>query len=148
MGIPRQPLASPFTCVRHLLCITAALSLLFTSQTLLAQEKGEFISRQVIQSAVLNNIEGHKLVSIIVNLEPGAVAPPHVHGGFVFVYVLEGVVQSQLDDGEVLEYQTADSWIEPAGVVHTLTRNPSTEDPAKILAVFVAGAHAELTSSP
>ena len=105
------------------------------------------VSRQMVRTAMLPNIPGHKLTAVSVELAPGVRVPSHVHDGFVFVYVLEGSVRSQLGEAEVVEYKAGDSWVEPPGNAHTLTHNPSLTDVARILAVFVAKEDAQLTTS-
>jgi len=67
----------------------------------------------------------HNLTAVVVAFEPRVSAPSHTHGGFVFVYVLEGTVRSQLDNGEVQDFKKGDSWIEPPGTIHSETHNPS-----------------------
>ncbi|WP_121406967.1 MULTISPECIES: cupin domain-containing protein, partial [Gammaproteobacteria] len=51
----------------------------------------------------------------------------------VFVYVLEGTVQTQLEGGPVETYTVGQSWYEPANVPHLLARNPDPMKPAKLL---------------
>ena len=41
---------------------------------------------------------------LTVSFKPGQVSAPHVHPGSVFVYVLEGTVQTQLEGGPVETY--------------------------------------------
>ncbi len=51
--------------------------------------------------------------------------------GSVFVYVLEGTVQTQLEGGPVETYTVGQSWYEPANVPHLLARNPDPMKPAR-----------------
>lgn len=111
-----------------------------------ADKRATGVSRQLVGAAALANVPGHNLTAVTVELAPGVTIPPHQHAGFVFVYVLEGTVRSQLDRAPAVEYRTGESWMEPPGTVHALTQNPSATDKAKILAVFVAKEGAELTT--
>jgi quercetin dioxygenase-like cupin family protein len=99
-----------------------------------------------VTSQVLPNDSGRSLSAIVVELAPGAVAASHHHAGIVFAYVLEGTVQSQLNDGEVIEYLSGQYWVEPPRAKHTLTANPSQTKPARLLAVFTAPTGAQLTT--
>ncbi len=112
-----------------------------------ADEAANPVERKLLLKEAMPNLEGHDLTAVTVALSPGVMVPAHRHDGFVFVYVLEGIVQSQLDSAETETYHAGDSWVEPPGVLHTLTRNASNEDSAKILAVFVAKSDARLTTS-
>lgn len=105
------------------------------------------VGRQVVHAAALPNVPGHTLTAVTVDLPPGVTVPSHKHEGFVFVYVLEGTVRSQLDDMEAVEYGIGETWVEPPGAIHTLTQNPSATDNARLLAVFVAKEGAKLTTS-
>lgn len=98
----------------------------------------EGVRRQHLGSHALPNVPGHILYSILVELAPGVAVPEHRHEGFVYVYVLEGNVGSQLDDEKLIEYTTGDVWIEPPGSLHTLTVNLSKTEKVKLLAVFIA----------
>lgn len=105
------------------------------------------VERQVVTAAALPNLPGHSLTAVTVELAPGVTVPAHRHEGFVFVYVLEGTVRSQLDDGAALDYAAGTSWVEPPGTLHSLTQNPSQTESAKVLAVFVAKDGARLTTA-
>lgn len=100
---------------------------------------------QLILQRQLPTVAGKSFTSAIVSFPPGAKALPHRHGeAFVFAYVLDGTVRSQIDDGPVTTYQQGESWIEEPGAHHPLTQNASTSKPAKLLVTFVADTGAEL----
>ncbi|WP_120497341.1 cupin domain-containing protein [Kiloniella sp. EL199] len=103
--------------------------------------------RTMLLQEAIGNIPGHELTAITVELVPGNKSPAHSHETFVFVYVLEGNVRSQLGDEEAIDYTAGDSWIEPPGVIHTLTENLSATKTAKLLAIFVGKKGARLTTS-
>ncbi len=104
------------------------------------------VERQLIAAEALANVPGYKLTAVTVVIEPGVVSPAHRHGGFVFVYVLEGTVRSQLNDGDVVEFKAGQSWVEPPGTLHSLAQNPSDTEKAKILVVFIAKEDETLTT--
>ncbi|WP_085899519.1 cupin domain-containing protein [Kiloniella majae] len=103
--------------------------------------------RTMLLQEAIGNIPGHELTAITVELVPGNKSPAHSHETFVFVYVLEGNVRSQLGDEKAVDYTAGDSWIEPPGAIHTLTENLSDTKPAKLLAIFVGKKDARLTTS-
>lgn len=87
----------------------------------------------------LPNVPGKSLTSVIVSFPPGARAVPHRHGdAFVYAYVVEGAVSSQLEGEPAHVYHQGDNWTERPGAHHLATENTSSTEPAKLLVVFVA----------
>jgi quercetin dioxygenase-like cupin family protein len=87
----------------------------------------------------LPNVEGKTFTSAVVDFPPGARAVPHRHGAaFVYAYVLEGTVRSQLDDKPMSTYRQGENWVEPPGAHHVLTENTSQAERARLLVVFVS----------
>jgi quercetin dioxygenase-like cupin family protein len=128
--------------------ILVSLSVLsfFTIGTAMAHESGMNVARELLAAEALENVPGHKLTAVRVNIAPGVVTPSHRHAGFVFIYVLEGTVESQLNNGEIVSYKAGESWVEPPGTLHSHAKNPSKTDSALILAVFIAEDGAQLTT--
>ncbi len=87
----------------------------------------------------LPNVPGKTFTSAVVEFPPGARAAPHRHGdAFIYAYVLDGAVRSQVDDSPVTEYRRGQNWVEQPGAHHVLTENTSQTEPAKLLVVFVS----------
>ncbi|GII54914.1 hypothetical protein Pth03_33030 [Planotetraspora thailandica] len=94
--------------------------------------------KPLLQQA-LPNVKGKSFTSAVVELPPNARAMPHRHGqAFVYAYVLDGTVRSQLDDKPVTTYHQGENWVEQPGAHHVLTENTSRTKPAKLLVVFVS----------
>jgi quercetin dioxygenase-like cupin family protein len=92
----------------------------------------------LIQQA-LPNVEGKTFTSATVTFPPGARAVPHRHGhAFVYAYVLEGAVRSQLEGEPMRTYHQGENWSEQPGAHHVATENASNTEPAKLLVVFVS----------
>ena len=129
--------------------IPFALSIIFvfslTPLVVKADKASNRITRQILAKEALLNLQNHNLTAVTVQLEPGVIVPTHTHTGFVFVYVLEGTIVSQLNNNEMVEYTTGESWVEPPNTIHSLTQNPSQTVAAKILAIIVAEKDAKLT---
>jgi len=105
----------------------------------------ESVNRELLAKEKLPDIPGHVLTSVTVELAPGAKVGPHRHGGFVYVYLLQGRLLSQLSDDAPIEYVAGQCWVEPVGVLHRKTENPSTTEPAKFLAVIIGKTDAVIT---
>jgi quercetin dioxygenase-like cupin family protein len=76
-----------------------------------------------------------------VDYAPGGYTPgAHRHPAGAYVYVFEGSVQFQIDDGAPFVLDAGESFHEPPGALHAVSRNASDERPASMLAFFVLGA--------
>ena len=89
--------------------------------------------------AAIPNIPGKSLVAVEVDYPPAAASPSHTHAksAFIYAYVLSGAIESKVNDGETRIYRAGESWSEPPGARHSISRNASKTEPAKLLAVFV-----------
>ena len=57
----------------------------------------------------LPNVPGRTFTSVIVDFGPGVRATPHTHGdAFVYAYVLQGSIRSQLDDEPAKVYRAGE----------------------------------------
>lgn len=94
--------------------------------------------RPLLQQA-LPNVDGKTLTAVEVDFAPGLKADPHGHGqAFVYAYVLQGSVRSQLRNEPAKIYSAGQSWFEPPGTDHLITQNLSATRPARLLVVFVS----------
>ncbi|MUL76944.1 cupin domain-containing protein [Mycolicibacterium sp. CBMA 226] len=93
----------------------------------------------------LPNVPGKTFTSAVVEFPPGARAAPHRHGdAFIYAYVLDGTVRSQVDDEPVRDYHRGENWVEQPGAHHALTENTSPTESARLLVVFVSNTGDEL----
>jgi len=101
---------------------------------------------QPVSSDALPHVQGKRITTMVVEFPPNGFSPPHHHGGSVTVYVLAGIIRSQLQGQPPIVYRAGESFFEPPGAVHLLAENMSATEPARILAVFVADEGATLTT--
>ena len=87
----------------------------------------------------LPNVPGKSMRAVLVEYAPGAGSPSHRHPTSAFIYarVLEGAIRSKVNDEPERTYQTGESWTEKPGDHHQVSKNASTTEPAKLLAIFV-----------
>jgi quercetin dioxygenase-like cupin family protein len=85
------------------------------------------------------NIPGKSLVAVVVDYPPGGASVPHTHAksSFIYAYVISGSIESKVNDGATRVYKAGESWSEPPGASHPISRNANKTQPAKLLAVFV-----------
>jgi quercetin dioxygenase-like cupin family protein len=61
----------------------------------------------------------------------------HRHPAGAYVYVIEGSVMFGIDDREPVVLRAGDSFYEPPGALHGVSRNASDQRPASLIAFFV-----------
>jgi quercetin dioxygenase-like cupin family protein len=85
------------------------------------------------------NIPGKSLIAAVVDYPPGGASTPHTRAksSFIYAYVISGSIESKVNDGATRIYKAGQSWSEPPGASHPVSRNASNSKPAKLLAVFV-----------
>ncbi|VEI67754.1 Cupin domain [Serratia rubidaea] len=90
-------------------------------------------------SRVLTNVPGKSLTAVEVIYPPGAASSPHTHApsAFIYAYVVEGEITSQVAGQPKRTYKAGESWYEDPGAHHVVSRNASKTAPAKLLAVFI-----------
>ena len=76
---------------------------------------------------------------------PGAGSPPHVHDEGVMAFVVAGSVASKVGDGPEHLFHAGEAWWEPPGAIHRVSRNASSSEEARLLAIYIAPQHASET---
>ncbi|AXF05656.1 cupin domain-containing protein [Paraburkholderia hospita] len=99
---------------------------------------------------VIANVPGKSLIAVEVDYAPGAASPPHTHAksAFIYAYVIKGAIESKVNDGETHIYRAGESWSEPPGAIHSISRNASKTEPAKLIAVFVLDTNDKALTTP
>ena len=125
-----------------LICAIAALTLPAFGASAQTAAKPPAPSSSIVTPTfgqAIPNIPGKSLKVVTVDYAPGASSGGHHHAAsaFIFAYVLEGEIRSQVDGGPVRVYHVGESWQENPGAHHQVSENASTTKPAKLLAVFV-----------
>jgi len=77
--------------------------------------------------------ENQEMLVLEVNLEPGEGSPPHRHSAHVFVYVLEGKVNMQVDGEEMVTLSPGEVFYENPDNIHMVSQNASDTETAKFL---------------
>ena len=88
---------------------------------------------RVLQQEQPSNAPGKNAIMLTVSYVPGQASPAHRHSGAVMAYVLEGAVVSKLNDEPEHTYKAGEFWYEAPGTVHSVSRNASETNPAKLL---------------
>ena len=65
-----------------------------------------------------------RATAVEVTLEPGQAGAPHRHPGPVLGYVIEGEYEWAIDANESKVLKTGETFYEPAGCLHRVSKNP------------------------
>ena len=84
--------------------------------------------------------------AVEVSYAPGESSAAHRHPGITIAYVLEGAIRSKVGDEPEKTYTAGQMFLEAPGQVHVVSRNASTTQPAKLLAILLAEKGSPLTT--
>jgi quercetin dioxygenase-like cupin family protein len=78
---------------------------------------------------------GREVIQVRVEIDPGVTSPRHSHPGEEIIYVLEGVLEYQVDGKPAVTLKAGDVLFIPAGTIHAAKNVGST--PGAELATYV-----------
>lgn len=77
-------------------------------------------------------------VSVVeVTIGPGESGLPHRHPGPGFAYVLEGEYELGINDQPTKVYKAGETFYEPTGCLHRVSKNPSAKGNTRLIAVVL-----------
>jgi quercetin dioxygenase-like cupin family protein len=77
------------------------------------------------------------LTIVEVTFGPGQAGASHRHPGPAFVYVVEGTYELGIDDRPTKTYKAGETFQEPSGSLHRVSRNPATSGNTRLIAFLV-----------
>jgi quercetin dioxygenase-like cupin family protein len=88
---------------------------------------------------IIEKLDGKdaKVTFVEVTLEPGQASAPHRHPGPVFGYVLEGEYEWAVDDKPAKTLKVGETFYEPTGCLHRVSKNPAPKGKTRVLAVVL-----------
>ncbi len=113
-----------------------------------AHEADDNVKVNAILQKELATHPGEQVSMTVVTYPPGTASKPHQHHGPVFVYVLEGTVELQITGGPLSTVKAGETFYEPPGAVHVVSRNASNKGPAKLIAFIIGKTGTPVTSAP
>jgi quercetin dioxygenase-like cupin family protein len=90
-----------------------------------------------LMTKVLPDLPGKEGMVEIVDFAPGEISQPHRHNADLFVYVLEGSVVTQVKGNKSQTVPAGGVFYESPSDIHTVSRNASETQPAKLLVFYV-----------
>src|SRR5688572_5460734 len=102
-----------------------------------AQDNMEHV-KPVFERA-LPNVEGKRMVAVVVTYPPGGKSPAHHHApsAFIYAHVLSGAIRSQVGDEPVKVFRVGEGFYEVPGSHHRVSENASNSESASLLAIFI-----------
>ena len=93
----------------------------------------------VVYDHELPSVPGKSVKGVLVEYGPGGYSVAHTHPASAFIYatVLEGAIVSKVNEGPEMVYRAGENWSEVPGDRHAVSRNASSTEQARLLAVFV-----------
>ena len=88
---------------------------------------------------IVEKLDGKETrVSVVeVTLEPGQAGKPHRHTGPVIGYVLDGEYEWAIDDQPAKTFKAGDTFYEPTGCLHRVSKSPAAKGHTRVLAVVL-----------
>jgi quercetin dioxygenase-like cupin family protein len=113
--------------IRRVLVLAAGIGLAAGGMTAARHdEKSHGSVKPIAARDIVEKVDGKeaKATAVEVTLEPGQAGAPHRHPGPVFGYVLEGEYEWAIDDKEAKVLKAGETFYEPAGCLHRVSKNP------------------------
>jgi quercetin dioxygenase-like cupin family protein len=92
---------------------------------------------RTLMSKDLPDFPGKEGLVEMVDFAPGEISQPHRHNADLFVYVLEGSVVTQVKGDAPKTIHAGGVFYESPSDIHTVSRNASGTEPAKLLVFYV-----------
>jgi quercetin dioxygenase-like cupin family protein len=118
--------------------MAVALAVLFTGNGLavhMAQAQQPGVKRTDLQQHDLS-VPGREVVQVRVDIAPGVLAPNHSHPGEEIVYVIEGLLEYQLEGKPPVTLKAGEVLFIPAGTIHS-AKNVGSVNAAELATYIV-----------
>jgi quercetin dioxygenase-like cupin family protein len=87
----------------------------------------------------LSDLPGREVRITLLERVPGDAGAPHRHPGHhTFGYVVDGTYELGVDGGPTRILKAGDTFYEPPGALHSVSKNASPDKPLKIVVFMVA----------
>ena len=93
----------------------------------------------VLFETTMDDVLGRAVMVREFERAPGTGGTPHRHpGSHIFGYVLEGTYEVQVDDGPLRRLGKGETFYEPPGALHAVSRNGSSTEAVKYLVFSIS----------
>ena len=105
--------------------------------TLVSAQNPPQITRTEILRKPMSGLEGKEVVVFLADIPPGGIAAHHFHPGDEAIYMLQGALTFEPDQGQPFELKTGEITFNPAKHAHK-AKNTSASESAKVLNCMIA----------
>src|SRR5262245_11164578 len=104
-----------------------------------AQQNEKNHAKVIAARDIVEKLDGKeaKVTFVEVTYEAGQASKPHRHAGPVFGYVLEGEYEFAINDEPSKVLKVGETFYEPTGCLHRVSKNPSAKGRTRVLAVIL-----------
>jgi quercetin dioxygenase-like cupin family protein len=98
------------------------------------------VKRAVLSATdIAEKVDGKaaRATTVELTMAPGQSSAPHRHPGPVFGYVVEGEYEWAIDDTPARVLKAGETFYEPTGCLHRVSRNPAAAGRTRVLAVVL-----------
>ncbi len=113
--------------VRRVSVLTVGIGLVAGGMTAARHDEQQHGSVKLLAARdIVEKVDGKeaKATAVEVTLGPGQAGAPHRHPGPVLGYVIEGEYEWAIDDNPAKTLKAGDTFYEPAGCLHRVSKNP------------------------
>ena len=125
---------------RNVFILTAAAVLCATGLIAARHDEKSEVKRKLVSATeIAEKLDGKdaKATTVELTIEPGQSSAPHRHPGPVFGYVIEGRYEWAIDDKPAKSLEAGDTFYEPTGCLHRVSKNPGDKNKTRVLAVVL-----------
>ena len=124
---------------RTLLVLVVGTALGAGGMTLAHDEKDGESVRVLSVQPIQEKLDGKEASATIVEvtINPGEAGLSHRHPGSAIVYVMEGEYELGIDDQPTKIFRAGETFCEPAGCLHRVSKNPSAKGKTRLIAVVL-----------
>ena len=135
--------------IRTLLTLAVGIGIGAGTLTAVRHEEKQSV-KPIAAQDVAEKLDGKdtKATFLEVTLEPGQASAAHRHPGPVFGYVLEGEYEWAIDDQPAKILKTGETFYEPTGCLHRVSKNPAAKGKTRVLAVVLHPRDAKQLATP
>jgi quercetin dioxygenase-like cupin family protein len=94
------------------------------------------IQRTLIDRRPATELVGWETRLYLIEYAPGAAAPTHVHPAVGIGFVLDGRFESAFGDEPVVQVQAGQGFVDQAGALHRVFRNPSPDHALRFVVAY------------
>lgn len=123
---------------RGLFVLIAGITLGAAGMSFAHRNDGESV-RVIAAHDIKEKLDGKesKATVVEVTIKPGDSGAAHRHPGPAIVYVVEGEYELGIDDQPTKRFKAGESFYEPGGHLHRVSKNPAAKGNTRLIAVVL-----------